>query len=387
MGEALRNPFLLNQIFTYLSTKDLLSSCRPVSKTVCKEASRLLHNPRECIAVQKRGQSLCEFLRGFSQLATEMAGKERIWMIPFNGLKIRVCSSKKGCQVSTGPELLPEAGFMDNLDLKYIHVRTEREDSDCHVHYPLAALLCYKGKQLKTLKFSGRPLLFAEMWGPREIDSSSFLPQLDILDISRLNRHEEEQGFEEEEEQAVKKLLDAAPNLKQIIASDIMKLVPLDMLQSLLELQDDFDFRMELNEDLDLLNTVSMKDSPRIKKMSIYVPPFDEQTEELFDPEDEEVDMQQRRAFDQPCERMRRNCRSALEELCIYGVFPLGESLCLSPLPNVSKLMVTKRYAEEMEQLWDSIRTIGFESALLGSKKVEICIQASFESPRAQSMS
>ena len=204
---------------------------------------------------------------------------------------------------------------------------------------------------------------------------SQFIPQLELLDISDVAiRVHEEHG-----RTAMEQLLSSTKNLKKIVARNLtqLKLIPKEKLPSLLELRGQLKFRMAENEDLDLLNIISVHGSSKVKKLSIYVPPFEGMSEENDDPLDDIVDPELRRSFDCASERMLQTSSKSIEELSIYGVLPLGQ-LCLPPLENVSKFIVKKRYAGEMEQLWASIGTTDYERIMPALKAVEITLPTTF---------
>ena len=315
--EALGNGVILRQIFHHLQTKSLLSSCSFVNQIWSSEATFIVQNYRECRAVQPKGSNSCEFLRDVDKWIGEMERIKR--KIALNGLEI-TAGGRGTAECSVTPSSLerPWMNFKNknHFTLRYLVEHDSvwtREDR----HRPFATLIRHFGEKIQSLAIDNPRLLFPF---PEEDSQQPDLPQLKVLNLRGMTILRE---FGAMEKEALRKLLNGAPNLKKILAYEVeqLRLIPKEKLATLvLELPRELDFRMKKNEDMDVINIISEKGSD-IERLSIYVPPFHGQLDEDEWSQEEIVGPELRQSFDLACHRLLRNCcHTSLTELSIHGV-------------------------------------------------------------------
>ena len=254
VDKALRDPRILHEIFKHLDTQFLLSTCRLVNKTWSKEATKCIQNNRQCYVSQPANQNACNFLSSPDKFFGKMAKEQSAERIPFNGLKINLCSKADSDKWAVGADLeltdflLPTENLEHHFNLNHLDIFCGKAVKDaehwyCFDHNPLATLLCDKSKGLKSLKISGSVELLGKIW--MEHWPPLLFHQLELLDISEASVRYKSEKEDEEDQLVVQQLFSNSPKLKKIIARNERQvaLIPKEKMPLLVMLQEKLDLR------------------------------------------------------------------------------------------------------------------------------------------------
>ena len=292
--------------------------------------------------------------------------------IPFNGLKLASFSqSSSNCSQEAhkaGPAVAGHVG--KELEIKYLEAFQGSEESDCSVHHPLCNLLSKDGRsrlrslQIENVRFFGNIL-----------SRGGLDHQFATLENFSLGDGESLRASDSDDQSACKeivvRLLRLAPNLKEIFAPNVslLAIVPEEKFKLLKKLN----FRLNRTEHIELLQKIA-EHSSGVEELDIYEPPTASQIEAHdYLVNDEPVDQNLRRRFENALGRLVQTCHKSLRTISIVGTYSLDQ-ISHNPLVKLRTLLVYKRYDGTPSQIWKAISSTDYARISPNLHEMEIII-------------
>ena len=354
--KALRNELILENIFKYLPTGFLLSSCGFVNKCWNNESRIVIrknNNNRKC-TVKITGS--CQFLKNLDECCREITDHGRL--VPFNALILSFDGRQRASDSRCDKELT-----IPNLtrQMKLFHL-----DFDCRfscnylsVHKPLYKLLQHKCNQLQSLKIQWASLLGAALgtddWNPD-------FPRLQFISILNATAGQQDSAPEQSLE-IIRKIMEGAPNLSRIIVGDLetLRMVPEDKYKYLQEIK--FKFTQPRDDATLYENIIEAKS--RLKTLNI-----DGQNNNFHD--------RQEMRFGTTLEKLLQAFHQSLKTISVAGAYAELGWLSYPPLINLSKLRMDSRNevgVGGMAEFYSTFSAIDYANTMPGLEEVE------FEAP------
>ena len=344
--KALRNPLVLQNIFKFLPTGLLLSSCSLVNKSWNNQTRTFIRDNRICTVVTTGSTdgTFCQFLNSLDEFCGQITKTGRI--VPFNSLIFNFVEEGKGrqCALYSSPST-DEQLNIHNLksQLKLLHLDIDLHSSwyHCRVHKPMNVLLRDNSDQLRSLKLEGIMTLEKAGWDPN-------FPHLKFLSISSgtLGGRGALVGMKLD---IVRRVLDSAPNLNRLVAKDLdtLRTVP----ENKYKLLEEIEFTCTLEGDAILYDKI-MAAKPRLKTLRIFP---------LFS-SDRQSDQQQ--SFDATLEKLLQTYHQSLRTVSIVGAYEGFGRLSHPSLVNLSKFRMEPLHEVKKAEFYNTLSAIDYANQM-----------------------
>ena len=331
-AEALSNPLVLQNIFKFLPTNFLLSSCSLVSKLWNSEARSFIRDNRKCtIATRRIEETFCQFVQHLDEHCGQISAEGRV--VPYNRFVINFTSTVDHyCAEKHGTTEVNEdrtVHLTSQLKLLYFDVDCRYHWVHCKVHQPLVALLRDKGHQLKSLTIGS----FATL-GSRTLSSIDWHPQFTRLtEISISTAGSGSLHSMLDSAAFFREMLDCAPRLKLVRAKELEVLwaVP----ERKYKLLHEFEIRVDHRQNVQLYKQIC-EAKPKLTALSISIPYCLTDVERAN--RDAPADRNEKLRFEATLEKVLETFHQDLETVSVtMGAYHFTH-LSFSPLVNLSKL-------------------------------------------------
>ena len=374
-NQALQNPIVLHQIFTFFPTTFVLKRCSLVSKCWNTEARTFIRDHRKCSVFKpKWTENECEFLKKLDELCCQIIEDGRV--IPFNTLRMPTWWFQCKDVEDSRQNKFIQLELKSELKIRYLGIRwsIQEGDCDCSFHHSLVTLLRHSAPHLKKLKLVTAAPQFDNLL------TGICFPQLEEIVIHRSHSHCKGQLTDKA---ILRKVLESAPKCKSIRINDLDILylaVPQEKYGLVTELECQESLYGDEDPDEDLFPKVMemiMEKKPALRKLLIDPPEPFCFPNDSSDEQEKLVESQAKDAltYKSILQRLLQTFRQTLKSIYIKRRYPL-EQLSLPPLINLRKLILKDdlTFGGDIEEFWTAIVSTDLEQVMPRLEELKVII-------------